>query len=388
MAIGVPGQSLKDVAAAYNPGTDCMPRPVLHVAPFLWSGAGRVITRLCQDQQCRRPVTLVTTGVSGELRDWPSYRRLLARSGVRHRRLDVFHRDPDRFWAGVVRLTDVIRELDPAVIHAHAGVPTAIAAIARQRAGSRARLVAQMYSWGVGRPSWMDVQDAWAFRQADRVVCSAQAYRALLVAHGVPSRRLAYLPWGLDLTALPCRGPALPDGPPTIGFVGRIEARKGQAALVDAFAQLRRHRPDVRLELVGPVAEPAYADQVHDAVRAHRLDDAVTLRGQVRDVAAIVRRWRLFVSLSSDEGQGLAVLEAMALGVPVVARSVAGIEDFLVDGRTGWAVSGTSPGSAAAVMRTALEAPAAAVTGRARRLVERRYDWAGMLHAFDRLYGA
>ena len=107
----------------------------------------------------------------------------------------------------------------------------------------------------------------------------------------------------------------------------------------------------------------------------------------MKDVTRFVREWSLFVSLSSDEGQGLAVLEAMALGVPVVARRVAGIEDFLDHGRTGWVIPTASATGTAAALRGALAAPdVPAVTRRARTMTERRFDWNTMLRHFDRIY--
>ncbi len=367
-----------------------MSSPILHVAPFLWSGAGRVIARLCADQRRRHEVVLVTTGAADGLADWPAYRRQTAAAGVVHRRIDVFHRDPERYWRAAEQLTTLIRELKPRVIHAHAGIPTGLAAIARARSGSRARLVGQMYSWGAGRPSWMDTQDVWGLRQAEVIVCSAHAYRELLSAHGVPRAQMSYLPWGLDLRALPYRGTvARPAAVPVIGFVGRIEPRKNQVALVEAFAQLHRARPEVVLHLVGPVADEGYAAELASAIDRLHLRDAVHLAGHVADVARVVRRWSLFVSLSSDEGQGLAVLEAMALGVPVAARRVAGIADFLAAGRTGWALDRSGAAATARVLQAALGDPRnATIVRRARTMVERRYDWATMEARFDRLYRA
>ena len=362
--------------------------PILHIAPFLWSGAGRVITDLCLAQARRGPVVLVTTGRHGDLDDWPSYRRALARGGVRHVALDTFHRDAETVWSSAAALAALLSSLRPRAIHAHAGVPTGVAALARDIAAPRVPLVGQMYSWGPDRPDWMNTQDLWAFRQADVVVSSAHAYSRLLRDGGIPARRLVYLPWGLDLAALPVREAAdRPDGPPVLGFVGRIEPRKNQRAIVAAFARLRRAVPEARLELVGPVADDAYARALTADITHLRLDDAVRLTGRVPDVTTYVRGWSLFVSLSADEGQGLAVLEAMALGVPVAARAVAGIEDFLEDGRTGWTLPDRGVAATAAVMRYALDAPgAAAITRRARRMVERRYDWSTMVGAFDRLY--
>lgn len=365
-----------------------MSAPILHVAPFLWSGAGRVITALAAAQTRRRPVVLVTTGRHDRLVDWPAYRRTLARAGVRHVTLDTFHRDPATVWTSARRLAGLLTSLGPHAVHGHAGMPTGIAALARDIAGSRVRLVGQMYSWGPDRPAWMNAQDLWAFRQADVVVSSAHAYSRLLRSGGVSARQLTYLPWGLDLTALPLRRPSdVAPGGPIVGCVGRIEPRKNQIALVQAFARLRRAHPEARLELVGPVADELYARAVTAAITSAGLAGVVTLTGLVPDVRRLVCRWSLFVSLSTDEGQGLAVLEAMALGVPVAARPVAGIEDFLVDGRTGWSIPGTSAAAAAKVLRTALaDTEAPRIVRRARAMVERRYNWRGMVETFDRLY--
>jgi glycosyltransferase involved in cell wall biosynthesis len=173
-----------------------------------------------------------------------------------------------------------------------------------------------------------------------------------------------------------------------IGFVGRIEPRKGQLELVKAFAQVRRTHPPARLELVGPIADARYAAAVRAEVARRNLRRSVTLTGSVRDVVRHLRRWDLFVSMSGDEGQGMAVLEAMAIGVPVAARPVAGIVDFLVHGRTGFVIDDASAAAAADAIVSALSSPAriAAVTRNARRLVERTYSWTHTVKAFERLY--
>jgi glycosyltransferase involved in cell wall biosynthesis len=136
------------------------------------------------------------------------------------------------------------------------------------------------------------------------------------------------------------------------------------------------------------VADERYAAEVRAAVSADNLRPVVHLPGRVRDVAAEVGTWDLFVSLSEDEGQGLAVLEAMALGVPVATRLVAGIRDFVVDRRTGIGLSSDAPST---VARTILEALDDAtllrrVSRQARKLVEQRYAWEETVEAFTALY--
>lgn len=369
-----------------------MPRPlVLHVAPVLWSGAGNVITRLCETQRLSRRVALVTAGLTGEHADWATYRARLKKAGVLHTSLDFFHRDPAVFWPGVYKLAELLCDLKPAVVHAHAGAPTAAAVCARDLAGLRTRIVGQIYSWGVGRPRWMNQQDAWAFARADRVVSSSRDYTDHLVALGVPHRSIAYVPWGLPLDLLPFRPPSFRRDPDAVrlGFVGRIEPRKGQLELVRAFARLRRRRPSATLDLAGPIADPDYARRIAEEIAQRDLQQVVSVHGPVRDVPRILRQWTLFVSMSSDEGQGLAIMEAMALGVPVAARPVAGVADFLVDGQNGVALRSASPAAAARQLDEILAAPDRAdrMARAARRMLEKHYAWETTARRIDALYG-
>jgi glycogen(starch) synthase len=139
---------------------------------------------------------------------------------------------------------------------------------------------------------------------------------------------------------------------------------------------------------VGPIADHDYAKQIRTSITRARLDGVVRMTGRVANVATHVRDWDLFVSLSSDEGQGLAILEAMALGVPVAARPVAGVSDFLVDRGTGFALTSDRAAVVGREMRAALadERALRRIAQRARRLVERRYAWDGTTAAFDKLY--
>jgi len=362
---------------------------ILHIIPFLWSGAGSVVTRLCEEQRRHGPVAIVTASRSGDQSDWASFRRRLRAAGVAHHTIDFFTRDAAVFWEGVRALDDLVARLRPAVIHAHAGVPTAAAIIAKASAQRRIRVVSQMYSWGVNRPAWMNRHDTWAFAQADRVVCSAEVYRVLLRDAGVAASRLTYLPWGLPLDEWPFRGVPWSSGEkgPLIGFVGRIEPRKGQADLVRALPALLTTLPGARVELVGPVADEAYAANIRRLLIEHDLTTRVSMPGKVRNPVSHLRGWDLFVSRSSDEGQGLAVMEAMAVGVPVLAMPVAGVSDFLRHGVTGFSsIAGTPRGVAREIARALADPARDAVVRNARRLVVRRYSWASTVKAFDRLY--
>ncbi len=314
-----------------------MRKKLLHVIPVLWSGAGEVVTQLCERQVGQYEVTIATSGYSGPLRDWPAYRRRLRLAGVRLIRVDTFSRDPEVFWASVDALGRVTRDWRPDLVHTHAGVPASAVACAGTLRSTRH--IAQMYSWGTGRPAWMNQMDVWGLRQADRVVCSARRYETLLRNAGVPPRKLAYVRLGVDVERIDAALRQRSSAPreTRIGFVGRVEPRKGQLELIKAFGLVHRRLPDLRLDLVGPVADSAYAEGCRSEAGKRGVADHITWHGHVRDVFAIVTGWRLFVSASLDEGQGLAVQEAMAAGVPVLALKTSGIEDYVTDGLYGHA---------------------------------------------------
>jgi glycosyltransferase involved in cell wall biosynthesis len=363
-----------------------MSRRVVHVIPFLWSGAGRVVTRLCEEQAARGvDVHLATTGRAGAERDWPAYRRRLRTAGVTWHRLNTFDRRPESLWPTVDRASRLLASLSPDVVHAHAGVPTFISTLAARRS----RVIGQMYSWGPNRPPWMDTMDLLGFARADRVVVSADFYARLLVEGGVRKSRLAYIPWGVDDVGGVRLQADSGNVPLHLGFVGRLEPRKDQLTLVEAVPRLLKRGLDIHLTLVGPDGDAAYAAAVRDRVGELGLNHRVTITGPVRTVGAHLRALDLFVSLSHDEGQGLAVLEAMAAGVPVLARRAAGLEDFLVDGRNGLWLAGRTPRSVADDIHRALSdrARLARVASSAARMVRRRYTWPATLQALETVYG-
>jgi glycosyltransferase involved in cell wall biosynthesis len=363
---------------------------ILHLAPFLWSGAGQVIASLCESQAAHHTVAIVTTGRSGGHRDWPAYRRRLSRAGAMHTPIDLFHRDAETFWRGVDTLRRLVRNWQPDLVHAHAGVPACAAAAVRS-AGLSFALVNHVYSWGLNRPAWMNDMDLAGHRQADLVICSATAYEKVLIDAGIPRRRLVNVPWGLAPATLAATAEPLrrATSGPRIGLVGRVEPRKGQLELVRGFAAARAHLPAARLELVGPIADEEYAAEIRREIAGRGLEKIVRLRGHVRNVAAIVRRWDLCVSLSQDEGQGLALLEAMALGVPVAARPVAGIEDYFRPGQNGFAVRSARPSDVAEALAGAFSDPVARARAarRGQRLARERFSWDRTVRTIEQLYG-
>jgi glycosyltransferase involved in cell wall biosynthesis len=144
---------------------------------------------------------------------------------------------------------------------------------------------------------------------------------------------------------------ALADERTDILAVGQILPQKAIHTVVAAFARYRDGDPTARLWLVGSHAmSEAYLGQVRDAIRAHRLEDAVTLTGSVpmSSLVAYYRGATALVTLSEHEGFCVPLLEAMRSGLPVVASDAGAIPDTLGD--AGILLGDTTPDTVAAAL--------------------------------------
>lgn len=137
---------------------------------------------------------------------------------------------------------------------------------------------------------------------------------------------------GLPFDRLP---PRKPDGKGrTLVCVGRLSPEKGQAGLLEAFAELRGRHRDLELRLVGSGPDR----QALEALAADLgVSDRITFLGRLTetDTLAEIARSDILVLPSFMEGLPIVLMEAMALGVPVVASRVAGIPELVADGTGG-----------------------------------------------------
>ena len=116
--------------------------------------------------------------------------------------------------------------------------------------------------------------------------------------------------------------------------VGRLSPEKGQTGLLRVFAQLRTGHPDLTLRLVGDGPD---RDALERLSQELSVGDAVTFAGRLPEPDTLVEiaKADLLVLPSFMEGLPIVLMEAMALGVPVIASRVAGIPELVVDGKTG-----------------------------------------------------
>jgi glycosyltransferase involved in cell wall biosynthesis len=162
-----------------------------------------------------------------------------------------------------------------------------------------------------------------------------------------------------------------------LGSVARLDRQKRPEALIDLFCALRSRFPDLRLVLAG--SGPLEA-ALRARVAALGVDGQVLFAGQVDAVEQLLPAFDLHLLLSRREGFGIATIEAMACGVPVVCSDVPGSADLLRGSRGGLLVPADDPAAAAeTVAALLLDAPRRAELARhARAEVEASYTTAIM----------
>jgi glycosyltransferase involved in cell wall biosynthesis len=228
----------------------------------------------------------------------------------------------------------------------------------------------------------------------DAVVAISAGIRAALVAAEVPATCIRLIPSGVDTTRFTPDPAArrqirqshgLDAREPLVLATGALVERKGYQTLLQAAQHLKAQARQCRYLICGD-------GQLRSALQAQAgalgLERDVQFAGFCSDVAPYLAAADLFVHVPLWEGLGVAVIEALAAGLPVVASRVGGIPELITDQETGLLVPPQDPPALAAALCRLLDDPLTAralgQTGQSR--VRARFDMAVMTQANETLY--
>lgn len=275
------------------------------------------------------------------------------------------------------RLSRLVKQLKPDVIHAHDPHGVAMAALALSMSTQLAKppLIA---SRRVDFHIKGNALSRWKYRQVDCFVCASDAIRKMLIADGVPATYVVTIHEGIDLAHVAAAPPAdlhaelwLPHHAPIVGNVAALVPHKGQRHLVEAAAIVVTQVPDARFVIAG---EGELRASLERQIRERRLEKHVFLAGFRPDILSVHRGFDIFVMSSVTEGLGTSLLDAMACGKPVIATTAGGMPEVVADGESGILVPPRDDAAlAAAIVRLLKDPPLRAAMGAAgeRRVRER-----------------
>ncbi|MEP6813403.1 MAG: glycosyltransferase [Actinomycetota bacterium] len=240
---------------------------------------------------------------------------------------------PDHLLRSAVGIARVLRARRPDVIHAHNPAAAAAATLARVFSGRRAiPIVTTFHGLVVGDARWA----AALLRPAGGIVVGVSPAATRELVHAGLSEAATVLN-GVDAVPVRTRTAirrelGIGDEDELVVSVGRYRAEKNQALLLRAAELLTAERPRLRVLIVG-IGE--LEDELRSQIAAHGLGEVAQLTGLRADAVDVAAAADVATLTSRREALGLTLIEAMAVGTPVIGTAVGGIPNVVDDGRTG-----------------------------------------------------
>jgi glycosyltransferase involved in cell wall biosynthesis len=262
----------------------------------------------------------------------------------------------------LVKLVEVMRRERPAIVHTH----TSKAGFIGRLAARLARVPAVIHQphghifygyYGPARTAFYVSLERLAARWTDRMITLTERgtaeHLARRIGHAAQYRTV---PSGVPTAELRAQAPGraaaraalgVPPEAFVIGGLGRLVPVKGFDVLVRALPSVVAAVPSARVLLVGDGPDRAALEA--QAAALH-VGDRVRITGATRDVTRWLAACDVLAAPSRNEGMGRSLVEAMALGVPVVAAAVGGIPAVVADGESGRLVASEDAGALAAAL--------------------------------------
>ncbi|MEL6217181.1 MAG: glycosyltransferase family 4 protein [Pseudomonadota bacterium] len=273
----------------------------------------------------------------------------ILRAGGEIFEMTVATKNPFNMWQNAGLLKRLIREEGVSVIHARSRAPAWSAYWAAKQTG---RAFVTTYHGAYNEDFPLKRQYNSIMAKGRPVIAISDFIRDMILErHRVPPERIVVIPRGADISVfsedavgaertvkLAEAWGIIDDPRPVVMLPGRLTRWKGQEKLIDAAKILREQRgEDFLILIVGDGGEDWYVRALESRIRSAGLERQVWLTGGCTDMAAAYKLASVVVSASTDpEAFGRVVVEAGAMGRPVIATDHGGARETIRHGETGW----------------------------------------------------
>jgi glycosyltransferase involved in cell wall biosynthesis len=235
------------------------------------------------------------------------------------------------------RIRELAAEMGADVVHAHGYKADLYVYFALRR--SRMALVSTCHTWyDVHEQDYFyGFVDRLILRSYGKIVAVSEGVREYLLRAGVRADKISMIRNGIDLRTFDRASAVAKDelgwsAYPLVGLVGRLSIEKGVDIFLAAAARVLAELPETKFVVAGDGPDRAKLDAMIDELG---IGASVRMLGRRDDMPAVYASLDLMVSSSRREGLPMAILEAMASRVPLIATAVGGVPTVVLDGRTG-----------------------------------------------------
>ena len=302
----------------------------------------------------------------------------LTRVGARHLKLPLASKNPLVMRRNAAALFEIIRRHKIDIVHARSRAP-AWSAWSAARATRRRFVTTFHNAYDIDLPlkHWYNSVMA----RGERVIAISHFVGDYVArTYGVGPDRLRIIPRGVDIAAFDPRRVngdrvialatswRVPDDTAVVMLPGRLTRWKGGIDFIEAIARLGRR--DLCCLLVGAEQRPGFRRELETRIERRGLGGMFRIVEDCRDMPAAYVLADVVVSASTDpEGFGRVIIEAQAMGRPVVATDHGGARETILPGVTGWLVPPRDPAALAAAINEALQLDTAGRAAFARRAI-------------------
>lgn len=236
-----------------------------------------------------------------------------------------------------LELSRLIREHRIEIVHAHVARDYPLAALATRRNRQTKLIITRHVLFPLNKLHSVTLS------HVARVICVSHAVKRSLLSQKIfPANKMSVIPNGIDFRRLDaslqnfdrqefCRRMKIPPESLLVGTIGEIKRQKGHEDFVRAAALLARRCADAHFIIAGAdtTRTGEHRASLERLINELNLTHRVHLTGWLDDVAPLLAALDVYVSASHMESFGLAIVEAMAAGLPIVATATEGAQEII-----------------------------------------------------------
>ena len=295
-------------------------------------------------------------------------------------------------FGAVTKLVEIIKSRNIDIIHTHGYKSDILGLLAARKAGIKIVSTPHGFSNNVGWKLRLFIRlGLFALKFVDKVAPLSEQLVFDLKRYGIKDKQLHFIENGVDLTELAPYRKTIPAKDFSagsglhLGYIGQLIPRKGLADLLQAFNLLWQRFPDSKLTLIG---EGSQRSELEALAKTLPAASAISFLGFRGDRIVLLKDFDAFALTSSLEGIPRCLMEAMAVGVPVVAYDIPGVDQLITHESTGLlAPLGDWQQLANHLIRLAAEPELAnKISLAARQLVDQRFSAARMAAEYQQLF--